>query len=202
MRQEGWEDLMAARLRLLAAEDRKEQAPAWMEPALRAAYRRHYSRRRGHWPWVAAWGAVAASVLAFWAFTAATPRRPAAPEPTIQNRPEVVPAPRLEATPAPLLPAPPRRSARPRRYNVSDRPVPAAPREIATEFIPLVYGEALSAAESQQVVRVRLPRAAMASFGLPVSEERAAERVQADVVFGGDGMARAIRFVRLSSVRE
>jgi hypothetical protein len=36
----------------------------------------------------------------------------------------------------------------------------------------------------------------MRSFGLPVSEERALDRVQADVLMGEDGIARAIRFVR------
>jgi len=36
----------------------------------------------------------------------------------------------------------------------------------------------------------------MASFGLPVNQERAESRVKADVLIGEDGLARAIRFVR------
>ena len=46
------------------------------------------------------------------------------------------------------------------------------------------------------VVRVRLPRSAMRLAGLPVNEERLAERIQADVLLGQDGTARAVRFVQ------
>ena len=68
--------------------------------------------------------------------------------------------------------------------------------EIATDFIPLTHRGSFAQWEGGQVVRVELPRSAMASFGLPVNLERAGERVKADVVVGNDGMARAIRFVR------
>jgi hypothetical protein len=50
--------------------------------------------------------------------------------------------------------------------------------------------------ESGQMIRVELPRSALASFGLPMNMERADERIKADVVVGNDGLARAIRFVR------
>jgi hypothetical protein len=46
------------------------------------------------------------------------------------------------------------------------------------------------------MVRVELPRSAMASFGLPVNMDRANENVKADVLMGVDGLAHAIRFVR------
>jgi hypothetical protein len=71
----------------------------------------------------------------------------------------------------------------------------AAP-EIVTDFMPLTYGAALSPNEGGQLVRVELPRSALASMGLPVNVERANERVKADVLLGHDGLARAIRFVR------
>lgn len=68
------------------------------------------------------------------------------------------------------------------------------PKEIATDFILLTYdGEVGSDA---QMVRVELPRSAMASFGLPVNMDRADQRVKADVLLGADGLARAIRFVQ------
>ncbi|HKS43325.1 MAG TPA: hypothetical protein VJX74_22110 [Blastocatellia bacterium] len=70
------------------------------------------------------------------------------------------------------------------------------PREIATDFIPLVQGDSLNLMESGQLVRVELPRSALVSFGLPMNMERADQRVKADVVVGNDGLARAIRFVR------
>jgi hypothetical protein len=46
------------------------------------------------------------------------------------------------------------------------------------------------------LVRVELPRTALRKFGLPMNEDRAAERVMADVLMGEDGLARAIRFVQ------
>ncbi|HYN85138.1 MAG TPA: hypothetical protein VER32_07800, partial [Pyrinomonadaceae bacterium] len=67
--------------------------------------------------------------------------------------------------------------------------------EITTDFIPLVdAGHA--PADSGHLVRVELPRSALARFGLPLNAERAGERVKADVLMGDDGIARAIRFVR------
>jgi hypothetical protein len=68
--------------------------------------------------------------------------------------------------------------------------------EIVTDFMPLTYGAALSPNEGGQLVRVELPRSALASLGLPMNVERADERVKADVLLGHDGLARAIRFVR------
>jgi hypothetical protein len=50
--------------------------------------------------------------------------------------------------------------------------------------------------EGAQVVRVEMPRYAMARFGLPVNMERYDERVKADIWLGADGLARAIRFVQ------
>ena len=68
--------------------------------------------------------------------------------------------------------------------------------EIATDFIPVVYGGAVNLAEGGRMVRVQLPRLAMASFGLPVHMDRANEKVKADVLVGVDGLAQAIRFVQ------
>ena len=68
--------------------------------------------------------------------------------------------------------------------------------EIATDFLPLSYGATASLAEGGSMVRIDLPRSAMASFGLPVNMDRANERVKADVLLGMDGLAHAIRFVR------
>lgn len=67
--------------------------------------------------------------------------------------------------------------------------------EITTEFIPLVQG-GFAPGDSGHVIRVELPRTALANFGLPVNVERAGGRVKADVLMGDDGIARAIRFVR------
>lgn len=68
--------------------------------------------------------------------------------------------------------------------------------EIATDFFPIAGAMTLMQTDSGHIVRVELPRSALASFGLPVNTERNSERVKADVLFGDDGIARAIRFVR------
>ena len=69
-----------------------------------------------------------------------------------------------------------------------------APREIVTEFFPLI--DVAPPFERGELVCVSLPVAAMQTVGLPVREERLGESVQADVLVGEDGLARAIRFVK------
>jgi hypothetical protein len=68
--------------------------------------------------------------------------------------------------------------------------------EITTEFLPLVSGSNLAPLDGGHLVRVELPRSALVSFGLPMNENRADERIKADVLFGNDGVARAVRFVQ------
>jgi hypothetical protein len=79
---------------------------------------------------------------------------------------------------------------------VSPAVVAAEPDEVATEYFPLGDGTDLTALEGAPVVRVELPRTVVASFGLPINPERAAEPVKADLVVGWDGVARAVRFVQ------
>ena len=71
-----------------------------------------------------------------------------------------------------------------------------ATKEIATDFIPLSYMSATSFQDGGQIIRVQLPRSALANFGLPVNMDRYNEKVKADVLYGVDGTARAIRFVQ------
>jgi len=69
-------------------------------------------------------------------------------------------------------------------------------KEIATDFIPLSYMSPASLQEGGQIIRVQVPRSALANFGLQVNMDRYNEKVKADVLYGVDGMARAIRFVQ------
>jgi hypothetical protein len=68
--------------------------------------------------------------------------------------------------------------------------------EVTTDFLPLIHDWDSQPLESGQVIRVQMPRMALASFGLPVNQERANVPVKADVLLAEDGSARAIRFVR------
>jgi hypothetical protein len=67
-------------------------------------------------------------------------------------------------------------------------------------FIPLPNSPGFAAgdtadADEVNLVRVELPRSAMIALGLDVSEDRAEELVEADVMLGSNGMARAVRFL-------
>ena len=67
--------------------------------------------------------------------------------------------------------------------------------EVVTDFFPIGYSNTPNLQEGGQLLRVELPRAAVARFGLPLNMDRAGERVKADVLVGADGLAQAIRFV-------
>lgn len=100
---------------------------------------------------------------------------------------------RVEAGAEPSIPSP-AKANRNRRHlpPINDD---AVNKEVATDFIPVMYG-ATGVEPGSQMVRVELPRSVMASFGLPVNMARADERVKADVLLGMDGLAHAIRFVQ------
>jgi hypothetical protein len=44
------------------------------------------------------------------------------------------------------------------------------------------------------IVRVRMQRGALSSFGLPVNEERLSDWIQVDLLVGQDGQPKAVRF--------
>jgi ferric-dicitrate binding protein FerR (iron transport regulator) len=76
---------------------------------------------------------------------------------------------------------------------------PSAPEEeiaeIATEFLPLPYSHVPM--NTGSTVRIEVPATALVSFGLAPTDFREGDgKVQADVLIGEDGLARAIRFVR------
>ncbi len=68
-----------------------------------------------------------------------------------------------------------------------------ANREVVT-FFPLGPADP-DPAEPLQIMRVRLSRRSLAGFGVPIEEASVADDLQADVLVGEDGVARAIRFV-------
>ena len=63
-------------------------------------------------------------------------------------------------------------------------------------FIPLPNSAGVAADEDDvNLVRVEVPRSAMIALGFDVSADRAAELVEADVMLGSNGVARAVRFL-------
>ncbi len=92
---------------------------------------------------------------------------------------------------------------------IPEPPVTASPvssgtpvvREIVTDFYAL-DAAAISGVPDGYVMRVRVPRGTMASFGLPGAYESAESPIDADIVVSNNGAARAIRFVRLVPVSQ
>jgi hypothetical protein len=67
--------------------------------------------------------------------------------------------------------------------------------EVTTEFLPLPYYRV--PVNTVSTVRINVPATALVSFGLaPTDFRQGDDTVQADVLVGEDGLARAVRFVR------
>jgi hypothetical protein len=65
----------------------------------------------------------------------------------------------------------------------------------AGKFVPVPYADDPAALEGGAIVRVTLPRSALRSFGLPVTESDGTDRVFADLLVSEDGTPQAIRLV-------
>ncbi len=172
----GEQDLIAA-LKALADADGAVEASPELEIRVRQAFRTRRARRR--WNRAAAWSlAAAAMVIAIFAL------RPPRARP-VKVAQQAAPAAVRRETPALVPSAPTAKTRRARKPQ---------PREIVTEFFPLM--DAPPPMDRGEVFRVTVPAAAMRTVGLPVAEDRLADRVQADVLVSEDGLVTAIRFVR------
>jgi len=164
---------------------RDREAPAIVEQRLMGAFRADRRKRRlGHS--IAAMGVAAVLAVVLWMGL-----RPREVPRVAFIPPRPAPA-RLVKAPAvarlPVVAAVSKKG----RHRRSPRPA-----EVATEFMPLDAAPVPVA--NGEVVRVEMPRATMVLFGLPVDARRAAVPIQADVLFGEDGMAHAVRFVSTAS---
>lgn len=166
---------LAGAMRVMAANSRGIGAPARVEARLLAAFRSHNGlsavRERPVWSGVASWAAPAAAMIAM-AVLLVSGHEPQAPRRHAQNVMEL----------AVLQDA----AVLDENTLLEDR---------TAGFIPLPNAPTLVANEEVNLVRVEVPRSAMMAVGLTVSEERALERVQADVMLGTDGLPRAVRFL-------
>jgi hypothetical protein len=206
------EEMLTRGLQSLAAGMETLGAPAAMESKLLEAFRNREvvtplaSRRSNTRYWAAAIAAmllIAISVVVFrWSNGADEPRevvKQAEPQAKPENiapenkaSEEVTAGVQEQDDSLPQRPKPKRRLRRSESAQLANH----VNNEIATDFIPLSYMSAASLQDGGQIVRVQLPRAALANFGLPVNMDRYNERVKADVLFGVDGRAHAIRFVQ------
>lgn len=164
---------LAADLKSAGAEWRRTEAPDRVQRGLVAAYRSQqaFQKKGDRFPWlpVLTW-ASAAAVLIVLAMIAIRGSEPVAPPRSPARGVEL-------ASAAPVLDA--------------DADEDAS----SSDFIPLPNAEQVGDNEDVNVVRVEVPRSAMLAVGLTVNPDRVSEMVEADVMMGPDGVARAVRFV-------
>ena len=179
------EEQILAALRSLAESDRDKEAQPKVEERLRQAFRQTQRAKRTSRR-IAVWGLAAAAAAAsvFTNYRREPP--PREPVRVAETVPSIeTPAPTQQVLP--VVAGPVRRLASVRRPQR---------REIVTDFFPLM--DIAPPFERGELVRVNLPASAMRTVGLPVREDRLADRVDADVLVGEEGLARAIRFVKVS----
>jgi hypothetical protein len=178
---------IVAALRRLREEARTQSAPDALESELVGVFRKHHStdRRRLFVP-----AAIAASLLIVLAWQY-MPQAPPRLEPVA-----IAPAP-VELGVLAAVPKPVRKTNLPKhRESRGLRSARAARPHDEKEFIRIPYAPAFGPDESGQIVRMSIPGASVRTLGLPV----ALDRVQADVLLGNDGLARAIRLVSSSGL--
>jgi hypothetical protein len=105
------------------------------------------------------------------------------------------------SAPAATSPAVPPRPIATARRELEKRPQHAAPPSEIVSFVSLSPDMRQDLLGSFQVARVLLPREALADLGVVLDANRVGEPIQADVVFGEDGLARAIRLAPQESRR-
>jgi hypothetical protein len=64
-----------------------------------------------------------------------------------------------------------------------------------TGFVRLPYADDAASLDGGAVIRVTMPRSALASWGLPVSGVAGTDRIPAELVVSADGMPQAIRVI-------
>jgi hypothetical protein len=167
---------LASGLRRLAADWRSVEAPARVESRLTAAFLGQAGltvlRPATRW-WVpvATWATAAVAVVALATFLARD-RHVVPAHRTTSNRVE------LAAVEAP-----------------ADLEMLGDFSGADNDFIPVPNAARIEPNEDLNLVRVEVPRSAMIALGYAVSEDRASEPVEAEVVLGADGLARAVRFL-------
>jgi hypothetical protein len=154
-------------LRALAADGLRE-APVAVEERVLGEFRRRTRTRRRNLGMAVGAGAIAAGVaiaVMLW----------------------IRPAP-VSSTPASFTPTT-------ARLDSQEAALPSDSDDVAASFYRLPDADYLPPMESATVVRVELPMSSVRLMGWPVSEERAGEGIEADVLLGQDGLARGVRFV-------
>jgi len=186
------EEHIVAALRALAEEDAGLEAPLRVEDRVRKAFRRKHARRK--WRNGLTWSLALAAAVIVAVFVRMPDKQhpaPARAKDVATRPPQLAVADHIVADPQPVeIPTASVPARQVRRIVPKSDP---QPREIVTEFFPLL--DVAPPFERGELLRVTVPASTMRRVGLPVSENRLADPVYADVLVGDEGLARAIRFV-------
>ena len=196
------EETLTSSLKLLAEEMASLDAPPEIEQKLRETFRSRAAMAAASKRSARYWLAAVAAVLLIAISVIALRWRTEEPK---QIRAQQIEQPQVKEEPVPVRQTPKQPEVevvvqKPRRRAVRRPPSSEVAnhvnREIATDFISLGYMNPAALQDGGQIVRVELPRSALVNFGLPVNMNRYNDKVKADVLFGVDGLAHAIRFVK------
>ncbi len=196
-------EALDSELRRLAANDGQLQAPSQLESRLIAVFReRRASRRRGAaWRYASAISIAAVLVLAIGLrMSRSRTGGGALPEMTI-GKPLVTVKPTMQAakglSSAHATRPTPRSSARQVEAAENSRAAGPSSNVVDAEnengFIALSDVDEAAPLDDAAVVQVEMPRAALASFGLPLEAMEGGGTVRADLIVSADGTPQAIR---------
>jgi hypothetical protein len=189
--------LDSALQRLREEVEPKGASDALEEKLLRAFRAQHTSPKKHRaWMWVPAAVAASLAVVAVSRYPVAVKSDP----PKVAERSVPSPTPAQSFQPLTKTAAgTPKRTAR-RRIKRASPPLAVAESRPATkqqDFVPIPYAPPFAPYDEGQVVRVNMAGSSARRMGVPVMMDR----VQADLVVGNDGMARAIRVVSTQGSR-
>jgi len=169
------------------------QAPPNVEAALLSAFRnQRYHRRSTLWrtfEWATAGAAVALLAAIWWtSSTRSKVQPPSAPRKDVSSQSREP----LDATgPA---------------SSQVDKTAPGTENDVSdagstgmyslADFVPVPFADRIGPEDPGMVVRVQMPRAALAELGYPVDDVCSSDWVRADVLVGQDGWPRGVRVVQ------
>jgi len=117
-------------------------------------------------------------------------------------KPEPEPAPGIALTPVTVgRPTNPDVISGRRPRGARQRSVPAAPVVRAAGFVSIPGADGLPDFESGEIIRMEIPLTSLPTYGIEILPDAQGTPVEADVLVGQDGRARAIRLVTTSALR-
>jgi hypothetical protein len=200
--------LVGQALEALAEATDDAEAPAAVEARLRQAFRASHAattapvapvapvapRRASAWKWIATVGAAAGLVWLAYASLRTAPKPAAREEARVEPRGAAASPALSTVAPAPAVAPAHRSSVATADAPRTQRPRRTRPAPTVERFEPLYPGDVLADLDAVHLVRVSVPRSALATLGWP-ARPGTRDRVELDAMVGPDGVTRAVRFI-------